>query len=843
MPVTPQRAEQEPPVFWGGNTPKGADQSVKTESRVDVSAIQRSANIGASSNLGQRKVSRGADSAPIDDSNASTPAMSSTSKLSSASVSTSSRREGRGRAQTQASSSSASASRLPAPSSYPFRPSNRATSDAASPTIRDHMELQNVDARQHAASSVVDDIPEVLEERERMLVPITSSRRRRNRRATVGAEEPAPFWSVGAWKHTTSELGALLESQLQEMGFSEHRVRFAINSVGLQKPVDHVLKDLTGVGPQMRRSVASASGPPTGSAEKSRGTSDGNRQFLEPQSPQQRKSNELEAATARLLLSVAEALRLSRLTREQETQLCKAFIFGDADLAQELMTKVGCRESSVVEELWCCQICFEDQRTKGWACPEKHRFCEDCLRHHIDAVLFPSCPFVGCTYELGENDFKLLCVSTTRIESFQQAKLGCALDKLAGQGETLVRCLRTECEYAAVVDASEGRVPFECPACAAPAFCSQCRQVPYHYSAECSEVQDLREQWLKWLSGGRDAYHGYARKAERSELDVKQNEALQDAIKRHNELEADELWKARHCRLCPHCSRPVVKIDGCNQMVCGRDYHGGEQQQGCGSSFKWQAADSYVARVERKGLPDMSKEELQVRGSGVFHPFIDCTLCGTEDACAGIAGLRFRCLHCKDFDVCGDCEPRLGSEHNPEHVFEIMFESEFEWNFLPKGTKVRLVRDGDSLPRDLGLTTSMNLQGRPDRSLEGSRGWIIGKRKPPLVGYRVLLDNGCGTVKLRFEHLEPLLKDTEDTFDLLKRTLESEHAEDDLISDEEDFRDDNDSAYYYLEEEEEEEELEETSESETVSVELEPGEVPPRCRPYSDVQHIVPPSP
>ncbi len=32
-----------------------------------------------------------------------------------------------------------------------------------------------------------------------------------------------------------------------------------------------------------------------------------------------------------------------------------------------------------------------------------------------------------------------------------------------------------------------------------------------------------------------------------------------------------QAWKAKNLRLCPHCGRPVERIDGCNSMVCGRD--------------------------------------------------------------------------------------------------------------------------------------------------------------------------------------------------------------------------------------------------------------------------------
>jgi serine/threonine protein kinase/sugar lactone lactonase YvrE len=44
-------------------------------------------------------------------------------------------------------------------------------------------------------------------------------------------------------------------------------------------------------------------------------------------------------------------------------------------------------------------------------------------------------------------------------------------------------------------------------------------------------------------------------------------------------------------KLCPHCGFPVAKIDGCDSMVCGRDYHGSALfNGGCGKGFSWNAA-------------------------------------------------------------------------------------------------------------------------------------------------------------------------------------------------------------------------------------------------------------
>lgn len=58
-------------------------------------------------------------------------------------------------------------------------------------------------------------------------------------------------------------------------------------------------------------------------------------------------------------------------------------------------------------------------------------------------------------------------------------------------------------------------------------------------------------------------------------------------------FQLDEELKKENCRLCPKCSRVTWRVSGCSDMVCGRDAHGGNQQDGCGFRFNWNMALPY----------------------------------------------------------------------------------------------------------------------------------------------------------------------------------------------------------------------------------------------------------
>ncbi|CAF5126184.1 unnamed protein product, partial [Rotaria sp. Silwood1] len=121
-------------------------------------------------------------------------------------------------------------------------------------------------------------------------------------------------------------------------------------------------------------------------------------------------------------------------------------------------------------------------------------------------------------------------------------------------------------------------------------FCSLCSQ-QYHYRTRCQQLLEITQRWFFWCNTERGRYlQTKAKESAAYAARLKEYERQQTAHwtqnaalgRRYKELVADEKYKEKNCRICPHCGRVVQHMGGCSSMVCGRDYHGGNDQSGCG---------------------------------------------------------------------------------------------------------------------------------------------------------------------------------------------------------------------------------------------------------------------
>lgn len=207
-----------------------------------------------------------------------------------------------------------------------------------------------------------------------------------------------------------------------------------------------------------------------------------------------------------------------------------------------------------------------------------------------------------------------------------------------------------------------------CPVCAFT-YCGVCLQL-YHYgTSKCADVLSLRRKYEHWKSEGRLPYlrhmakqrtemhaqlEAYEKKKAAHDRDAKVAEQMRIAER------ADEAYKEKHCFHCPKCNRLMEWLEKCNLMVCGRDFHGGNQQDGCGHKFDKTKARKYksegVRRREVDAL-DVSAPDFQA----LKHEIV----AGTSIKCDGcredIVGPRFECVHCPAYNLCAGCESTLVS--------------------------------------------------------------------------------------------------------------------------------------------------------------------------------------
>lgn len=355
-------------------------------------------------------------------------------------------------------------------------------------------------------------------------------------------------------------------------------------------------------------------------------------------------------------------------------------------LAMDRMLTEAARSPPRVKTCGICLTEFSVEEMFTIDCEGAHRMCFGCVRSMVDMairegqpVTCPECPHAFTDLEIvqvvGEGE---------ALEKFRAQQLQRALNNLEGA----IACPTPDCKGYEVASQPGQRERVECSICH-KVFCSLCRE-NYHPKIECAEFKSKEALWLAWLATGRDAYVNQLSAVDR-EYEARLNtfeqerhkhmQAVKDAQRRLKEHADDEEWKAQNCRCCPSCHRLINKVSGCDSMVCGRNYHGGDEQDGCGASFNWQTAPPYapanpahVPTVEpmREHQPEhgMRVTHALVQGAGEAAVLVRCDICQQE-----IFGPEFTCVNCPQlFSVCLRCQPRVHLFGHNGHVFDIIYD-------------------------------------------------------------------------------------------------------------------------------------------------------------------------
>lgn len=373
-----------------------------------------------------------------------------------------------------------------------------------------------------------------------------------------------------------------------------------------------------------------------------------------------------------------------------------------------------------------CTICFDELSGEAsWRCMvvPGHTACNACMFLHIRALLndrgvVPACPILGCNHILSGHEVRTVIEMRSPALGIleEDAAVLVARDQLLRKKLRMARqgafpCIRGACEGWIVPKRPGVAEPVACGACEA-IFCSICKQQPYHYHCSCEQVMPTTRLWQDWLREGGEKYlqHISVHEAsyasflsEAKERRTQQHKLLREAEERLSELERMEEWKEHHCRHCPSCGRLVEKLDGCDLMHCGQNYHGGEVQNGCGEGFRWSEAAQYkrklvddptyrkvhLATIQLGTDRPPPREELLVEWLTSTGDLVLCDACKLQ-----LRGPKFTCLHCPDvFVVCHACVmdyTRLvpcegasssclkGRLHRLDHVFRIAWNPAWE---------------------------------------------------------------------------------------------------------------------------------------------------------------------
>eukprot|EP00759_Apiculatamorpha_spiralis_P026237 PhF_6_TR29313/c2_g2_i1/m.42990 len=320
---------------------------------------------------------------------------------------------------------------------------------------------------------------------------------------------------------------------------------------------------------------------------------------------------------------------------QQQCPVCFKMVNGDQNLFEWHVQQ--CSTSPLLVPCVSCLGEYEVRDIYSVNCPLSHKVCRDCIKRMIGIAVkdraLAACPCVTdgkkCNYTLTSPEIRGLLDGTAEDRAvflkYQRIELNVAL---SDEGQYFM-C--PSCGHHVFESINFRRIPhpFKCDKCGTTS-CTMLGCVPYHYGAtSCEEARNLQAQWLHLTT-------------QIGSLNLSA-EYVQDQNNRFQQLQTlvlDEERKAEVCRHCPNCTRIIERMEGCSNMWCGQDYHYGNNQNGCGATFKWDQAARYVAVIPTPPRTDHIMEELRsTRNHGNEFP---CKLCGKAE----IVGPRFSCVCC-----------------------------------------------------------------------------------------------------------------------------------------------------------------------------------------------------
>ncbi|KAL1139662.1 hypothetical protein AAG570_006640 [Ranatra chinensis] len=198
------------------------------------------------------------------------------------------------------------------------------------------------------------------------------------------------------------------------------------------------------------------------------------------------------------------------------------------------------------------------QEKSGLKCvqfvPCKHIYCRNCIKEYFEvrindgSVTSMPCPDIKCKSEATQQQIREL-VGPTKFNRYDSLLLSAALSTMSD----ITYCPRLDCQSPVVRESDEKLAT--CPACNY-AFCVFCR-MSYHGVEMCRIKNDLKKALInEYNSGDSEVRERLERRYGKRQLVNLVNAAM------------SEEWISTNSKLCPCCSSPIEKSDGCNKIVC-----------------------------------------------------------------------------------------------------------------------------------------------------------------------------------------------------------------------------------------------------------------------------------
>ena len=270
------------------------------------------------------------------------------------------------------------------------------------------------------------------------------------------------------------------------------------------------------------------------------------------------------------------------------------------------------RQQQQIECLICCDTVASESAMTLCGKAE-HRFCSDCCWRGCESALgdglVPACPFDGKERKCGAVGKPAAVAALTHwlgaggVSSAERSRRKAALGSwgLRGSAKAGFTSAKLDEVYLSADRARSGAVQCigrpcksglrACPAFYVPpvphslepqrvqctraqcgaSFCAACR-LPFHRRSSCSEALRLHAKWVAFLNEYLPSFLKVASAADAERwapvltLHAKAkgalDEATRDTLNRFDELRKMELWKAKHCKRCPHCKRVCLGVIG-----------------------------------------------------------------------------------------------------------------------------------------------------------------------------------------------------------------------------------------------------------------------------------------